>query len=74
MGFMVTKHRRDLRAELVLRGMNASDAARRMGVNPSTVSRLLSGETPWSERNARAFSFATGIPLATILPNGQEAS
>jgi transcriptional regulator with XRE-family HTH domain len=71
---MATKRRRDLRAALALRGMTASDASRRMGVNPSTVSRLLSGETPWSERNARAFSFATGIPLTTILPNGQEAT
>jgi transcriptional regulator with XRE-family HTH domain len=54
--------------------MTASDASRRMGVNPSTVSRLLSGDIPFSIRHARAFSFATGIPLATILPNGQEAT
>lgn len=71
---MVNRNRRDLKAELALRGLTMTAVAERMGVNVGTVSRLLSGERPFSKIHARAFSFATGIPLATILPNGQEAS
>lgn len=70
---MVVKERRDLKAALVLRGIIQIELARRMGIDQSTVSRLLSGERSFTTIQARAFSFATGIPLATILPNGQEA-
>lgn len=68
------KERRDLKAELALRGLTMTAVAERMGVNVGTVSRLLAGERPFSIINARAFSFATGIPLATIQPDGQEAT
>ncbi len=64
----------DLREELKRRGRGQNETARRMGVSGAQLSRLLSGQRKWSRLTARAFSMATGIPLATILPNGQEAS
>ena len=63
----------DLRDKLKKRGHGQNETARRMGVSGAQLSRLLSGQRKWSLLTARAFAMATGIPLATILPDGQEA-
>jgi transcriptional regulator with XRE-family HTH domain len=65
--------RRDLKAALVLRGLTQQEAARRAGISESQMSRLLNGNRAWTLLQARAFSFATGISLATILPDGDGA-
>lgn len=63
--------RRDLKAALVRRGITQTDAASRMGISFNTMSRLLNGFAEWTPRHARAFSFATGIPLAQIVGDGK---
>ena len=63
----VTPAVRDLRDELKTRGYhNQAEIARRMGISGAQLSRLLSGQRKWSLLTARAFSMATGIPLAVI--------
>ena len=64
----VMKERRDLKAELVLRGLTMTQVAERMGVHASTVSRILNGERPFTTIQARAFAFATGVSMSLILP------
>lgn len=53
-----------------------TEIARRMGVSQAQLSRLLSGERKWTGLMARAFSMATGIPLAIVLgePEREEAA
>jgi transcriptional regulator with XRE-family HTH domain len=69
------KGRRDLKAQLVARGMTQMEVAARMGITFVTLSRLLNGHAKWTRYHARGFSFATGIPLAVILPpEGENAA
>ena len=61
-----------LKAELVRRGLSQTELARRMNVNRSYLSQMLNGIEPMRPHYARLISIYAKIPLATILPNGQE--
>jgi len=64
----MSAERDDLREALKARQLKQVEVARRMGVTPAQLSRLLGGSRAWSLLHARAFAMATGIPLAVILP------
>ena len=57
--------------ELAQRGLTQREAARRMGVSESELSRLIGGSRRWRLVNARALAFATGIKLEVILGDGK---
>jgi transcriptional regulator with XRE-family HTH domain len=63
-----------LKAELVRRGITQTELARRMNVNRSYLSQILNGIEPMKPHYARLISVYAKIPLASILPNGQEAA
>lgn len=48
-----------------------TDIAKQMRITRFYLCNLLAGKKPWTERTARDFAFATGIPLAAILGDGQ---
>lgn len=52
-----------LQDALRLRGLTQVEVARRMGITPSHLSRMLGGSRKWKVRHARAFAMATGIPM-----------
>lgn len=52
-----------LRDALKQRGLTQLEVARRMGITPSQLSRMLGGSRKWKLRHARAFAMATGIPM-----------
>ena len=65
---------KELKAELVRRGITQTELARRMQIGRSHLSQMLNGIEPLKPHYARLISYCTGIPLAVILGNGQEAS
>ncbi|KKM04713.1 hypothetical protein LCGC14_1761460 [marine sediment metagenome] len=69
-----TVRRYDLQAEFKRRGLLQKAVAARIQVTDSHLSDVLNGRAKLTRRLARDISRATGIPLATILPNGQEAT
>ena len=72
-----TKRRplRDLKAELVRRGISQTDLARRVHKGRQYLNELLNGHRPIPPDVAKLISFSTGIPLSVILPeDSQEAT
>lgn len=63
----------DLKELLKAKGLSQATVARRMGIDPAHLSRLLKGERKWYDRTRRAFSMATGIPMTEVLPEREEA-
>ena len=64
----------DLRAEFVRRRLSVTEVARRVDVSRGHLSDILHGRRNMTTRLARDISRATRIPLAVILPDGQEAA
>ncbi len=60
---------RDLKAELVRRGITQRELARRVGVSYWHVNDVINGHVVLTDRLARDISRATGIPLSVILPS-----
>ncbi len=69
----MTVRRYDLQAEFKRRGLLQKVVAARCQVTESHLSDVLNGRAALTRRLARDISRATKIPLATILPDGQEA-
>ena len=65
--------RRDLQAEFKRRGLLQKEVANRCDIHESHLSDVIHGRATLTLRLARDISRSTGIPLATILPNGQES-
>lgn len=54
-------------------GRSISDLARRVGVAPSTIFRILNGERRPSLKLAKRISAETGVPVKTLLPEVAQA-
>ena len=65
-----TKERRDLKAELMRRGLSQKQVARRVGITYWHLNSVLNGAAPMTDRLARDIAFATGIPLKLIQDHG----
>jgi len=67
---------RELKAELVRRGVTQVELARRVKVSPQHLNSVLNGYDPMTGRLAREIAFAIAVPLSFILPEpvGQEAA
>ncbi len=63
-----------IKVELLQRGISQVELAGRVRVHSKHLNAVLNGYEPLTTRLARDISRSTGIPLATILPNGQEAT
>ena len=64
----------DLRAELERRRLTVTEVAQRCGVSRNHLSEILWGRRRMTETLGKLMAYKTGIPLATILPDGQEAT
>ncbi|KPJ64898.1 hypothetical protein AMK68_00245 [candidate division KD3-62 bacterium DG_56] len=62
--------RNDLQALIKAKGLSQSQVAERCAVTDHHLSDVLCGRAALTRRLARLLSFATGIPLAVILPPG----
>ena len=69
-----TPPRYDLQAEFKRQGLLQKEVASRIGIHESHLSDVMHGRATLTRRLARDISRATGIPLAVILPEGQEAT
>lgn len=64
---------RELKAELVRRGITQTELSRRVHKGRQYLNELLNGHRPIPPDVAKLISFSTGIPLAVILGDGKEA-
>ena len=64
---------RELKAELVRRGISQTELARRIHKGRQYLNELLNGHRPIPPDVAKLISFSTGIPLTTILGDGKAA-
>ncbi len=65
--------RHDIKAAIVGKGRVQATIARQMGITPQHFNAVLNGYEPLTKRLARDISLAIGIPLTTILPDGNGA-
>lgn len=65
--------RYDLKAEIVRKGKVQAQVALQIGITKQHFNAVLNGYEPITERLARDMSRATGIPLVTIMPDGDGA-
>ncbi len=59
--------KRELKAQIVRKGLSQTEVARRIGVSPQHLNAVLNGYEPLTERTARDIAFATGLPLSVVL-------
>ena len=64
---------RNLKAELVRKGISQTDLAGRIHKGRQYLNELLNGHRPIPPDVAKLISFSTGISLAVILGDGKEA-
>lgn len=63
-----------LRGVFETKRLTVTEVAQRVGISREHLSDVLWGRKRLTERLARDISRATGIPLATILPDGDRAT
>lgn len=63
---------REMKAQLVARGLSQVEVARRAGITSQHLNAVLNGYAPMTDRLARDIAFATGIPLKLIQDHGSE--
>lgn len=66
----VITRRLELKAEFVKRNLSISKVAERCGVSRGHLSRVLNGKADMDDKLARDIAMATGIPKASVWPEG----
>ena len=67
-------NRTDLKAALYRKGLTQTAVAARMGISRHYLCNLLAGRLTWTRRTARDFSMATGVSLAVVMGEREEAA
>lgn len=68
------KPMRELKAELVRRGISQVELARRMGIGRSYLSQMLNGIEPLKPHYAKLIATCASIPMSVVLPDGDGAT